>query len=134
MTCTLSNPAQRSYVVRSFIMALLCVLVTGGAAMVFRLGHPSGWPAYVVAILPAFPIMGVLVVAGLYLAEEKDEFQRAMTIQSYLGGIGLTLATTTTWGYLEDFAHAPHLSMVWIFPMFWIFTTLAIPFVWMRYR
>jgi hypothetical protein len=78
--------------------------------------------------------MGMLVVTGLYLSEEKDEFQRELMVQSLLAGIGLTLASTTVWGYLEDFTHAPHLSLVWIFPMFWIFTGLSIPFVWMRYR
>jgi hypothetical protein len=134
MTCTLSNPARRIYVVRCFVTALLCAVVTFGAAMGFRFGHLSGWPAYVVAVLPAFPIMGMLVVTGLYLAEERDDFQRDLLVQSLLGGIGLTLATTTAWGYLEDFVHAPHLSMVWIFPMFWIFTTLTTPFVWMRYK
>jgi hypothetical protein len=134
MTCTLSNTAQRSYVVRCLVTALLCVAFTTVAALSFRFGHLSGGLAYLVAILPAFPIMGMLVVTGLYLSEEKDDFQRELMVQSLLGGIGLTLATTTAWGYLEDFAHAPHLSMVWIFPMFWIFTCLAIPFVWMRYR
>jgi hypothetical protein len=134
MTCTLSSRAQRNYVVRCFGSALVCALVTAGAAMGFRFGHLTGFAAYVVAILPAFPIMGMLVVTGLYLAEEKDDFQRELLVQSLLYGIGLTLATTTTWGYLEDFVHAQHLSMVWIFPMFWIFTGLATPFVWMRYR
>ena len=134
MTCTLSNTAQRSYVVRACLAALLCVVITTGAGLGFRFGHLSGWLAYLVAVLPAFPIMGLLVVTGLYLSEEKDEFQRELLVQSLLAGIGLTLATTTVWGYLEDFAHAPHLSLVWIYPMFWVFTVLAIPFVWMRYK
>ena len=134
MTCTLSNVAQRSYVVRTFVGALLCLVFTTAAALSFRFGHPSGWLAYLIATLPAFPIMGMLVVTGLYLADEKDDFQRTLMVQSLLGGIGLTLSSTTMWGYLEDFAHAPHLSLVWIFPMFWIFTGLSIPFVWMRYR
>ncbi|UWZ82220.1 hypothetical protein [Occallatibacter riparius] len=134
MTCTLSNTAQRTYVVRTFVGALLCLVVTTGASVGFRFGHLSGPLAYLVAALPAFPIMGMLVVTGLYLSEEKDDFQRELMVQSLLAGIGLTLASTTVWGYLEDFAHAPHLSMVWIFPMFWVFTGLATPFVWMRYR
>jgi hypothetical protein len=68
------------------------------------------------------------------MAEEKDEFRRAMLIQSLLGGIGLTLSVTTVWGFLEDFSLAPHISLVWIYPMFWIFTALTSPFVWRRYR
>jgi hypothetical protein len=134
MTCTLNNAAQRTYVVRCFLTALLSIGVTAGAGLGFRFGHLTGMIAYLVAILPAFPIMGMLVVTGLYLSEEKDEFQREVMVQSLLGGIGLTLAATTVWGYLEDFTHAPHLSLVWIFPMFWIFMGVSIPFVWMRYR
>jgi hypothetical protein len=134
MICTVSNVAQRNYVVRMAIAAALCVVFTFGAAMSFRLGHVSGVLGYVIAILPAFPIMGALVGTGLYLAEETDDFQRVVMIQSLLGGIGLTLAATTVWGFLEDFTHAPHFSLVWIYPMFWIFTGLSIPFVWMRYR
>jgi hypothetical protein len=134
MTCSLSNVAQRNYVARTFLAALLCIVFTTVAALGFRFGHLSGGLAYLVAILPAFPIMGMLVVTGLYLSEEKDDFQRELMVQSLLAGIGLTLASTTVWGYLEDFTHAPHLSLVWIFPMFWIGTGIAIPFVWMRYR
>ena len=116
------------------IAAGLCVVFTFGAAMGFRYGHLSGILGYVVAVLAAFPIMGALVVSAIYLAEEKDEFQRVVMIQSLLAGIGLTLSVTTVWGYLEDFTHAPHLSLVWIYPMFWIFVAVSIPFVWMRYR
>jgi hypothetical protein len=134
MTCTTSNSAQRSYVFRMAIAAGLCVVFTFGAAMAFRFGHISGILGYVVAMLAALPIMGALVITGIYLTEEKDEFQRVVMIQSCLAGIGLTLSVTTVWGYLEDFTHAPHFSLVWIYPMFWIFTGLAIPFVWMRYR
>jgi hypothetical protein len=134
MTCTLSKMAQRNYVVRMALAAGLCVLFTAAAAMGFRFGHLSGVAGIVVAVLPAFPIMGTLVVTGLYLTEEKDDFQREVMVQSLLAGIGLTLSVATVWGYLEDFTHAPHMSLVWIYPMFWIFTGLAIPLVWMRYR
>ena len=134
MIATASNPAQRTYMVRMLIAAGLCIAFALIAKLGFRYGHASGAVAYVVAILPAFPIMGALVGTGLYMAEEKDEFRRAMLIQSLLGGIGLTLSTTTVLGFLEDFSLAPHMSLVYIYPMFWIFTALATPFVWMRYR
>ena len=58
------------------------------AALSIRFGHPPIGAAYLLAVLPAFPIMGALVVTGLYLAEEKDEFQRQLLVESVLGGIG----------------------------------------------
>ena len=134
MICTLSNVAQRNYVIRVALVSALFVLLTAAAGLGFRYGHLSGVVGVLVAIVPVFPIMGALVFTALYLAEEKDEFQRQIMVEGLLAGIGLTLSVTTLWGFLEDFTHAPHLSLTWIYPMFWIFTSLAIPFVWMRYK
>jgi hypothetical protein len=128
------NPAQRRYVLRMFVSALFSLLFASIAALSIRFGHLHGGLAYLIAILPAFPIMGALVVTGLYLAEEKDEFQRQILVESVLGGMGVTLAGTTVWGYLESFVHAPRLEAIWIYPIFWIATCVSTPFVWKRYR
>lgn len=134
MLCSINNPAQRRYIVRMGVAAALCVLFALVAALAFRFAHPAGIPAYLVAILPALPIVGALIGTGVYLGEEKDEFQRTLLVQSLLGGIGITLSATTIWGYLEDFAHAPHLDLVWVYPLFWIFVVLSMPLVILRYR
>ncbi len=89
---------------------------------------------YFVAVLPVFPIIGALVVTALYLGEEKDEFQRQVMLESLLGGMAMTLAGTTVWGYLESLANAPHLDAIWVYPIFWIATVISFPLVWMRYR
>ena len=129
-----SNPAQRRYIVRMFVSAFLSIVFSTIAALTIRFGHPHGVAAYCVAILPAFPIIGALVVTALYLAEEKDDFQRQLLLESVLGGMAITLAGTTVWGYLESMAHAPHLDAIWVYPIFWIATGLSMPFVLMRYR
>jgi len=134
MFWSIKNPAQRRFVVRMWVLAALCVLFSVVAALGFRLGHLTGVAAYLVAILPALPILGALMATGQYLAEEKDEFERNLLVQSLLGGIGGTLAATTIWGYLEDFAHAPHLHLIWIYPLFWLFVGISIPVVMRRYR
>src|SRR5580692_5581631 len=104
------NPAQRRFLIRSLVTAILTVVFAFIAAAVFRLLHPHGVVAYLVAVLPALPILGILIALGVYLSEEKDEFQRNLHVQYLLWGIGGTLAVTTVWGYLEDFAHAPRLE------------------------
>ena len=134
MLCSIKNPTERRYVIRMWIMAALCVLFSAVAAVVFRHSHPHGVLAYLVAVLPALPIMGALIYTGVYLAEEKDEFQRNLLVQCMLGGIGGTLATTTAWGYLEAFVHVPHLQTMWIFPIFWLFVGISVPVVYRRYR
>ena len=134
MYCSIKNPAERRYVIRMWVSAALCVLFSTVAALVFRLGHPHGVLAYLVAVLPALPIMGALVYTGVYLGVEKDEFQRNLLVQSLLGGTGGILAATTAWGYMEDFAHAPHADLIWVYPLFWAFAGISYGLVRLRYR
>jgi hypothetical protein len=134
MICSIKNPAERRYVIRMWISAALCVLFSLVAALVFRLSHPHGVLAYLVAVLPALPIMGALVCTGLYLGEEKDEFQRNLLVQSLLGGTGGILAVITAWGYMEDFARAPHMDLVYVYPLFWVFAGISYVVVKARYR
>src|ERR1035438_3214261 len=129
-----SSPAQGRYRVRMFVAALLCVVFAAAAAFGFRVWHLKGVVAWVVAVVSALPIVGALVWTGAYLNDEKDEFQRNLYIQAILGGIAATLATTTIWGYLEDFVRAPHLRLIWVCPMFWIFVVVAFPVIRLRYR
>jgi hypothetical protein len=130
----MKNPAQRRFVIRMWVAAGLCVLFALVTASVFISGHLRGIPAYLVAILPALPIVGALAGTGAYLGEEKDEFQRNLFVQSLLGGIGGTLAATTVWGYLEDFAHVPHLRLILVYPLFWLFVCVSYGVVRLRYR
>lgn len=134
MLCTIKGVAQRRLTYRVFGSMVLSVLFAVVAALGFRFGHLRGIPAYLVAVLPALPIIGAIVAFGVFLDEEKDEFQRNLLVQALLGGIGGTLAATTVWGNLEAFAHVPHLQAIWIYPIFWLFVGLSAPIVMLRYR
>ena len=134
MWCLSGNPVQRRFVVEMWSVAGLCILFALVTALSFRLGHLSGWLAYPVAVLPALPILWALVCTGTYLNKETDEFQRNLLVQSLLGGIGVTLAATTVWGYLEHFADIPPLDPILVYPIFWFATALSYPLVRMRYR
>jgi hypothetical protein len=134
MICSTNNPAQRRYVVRMLWAAALCILFSLVTALGFKLGHLTGVLAYLTAILPALPIIGALVVTGFYLAEENDEFQRNLLVQSLLGGMGAILSVATVWGNLEDFAHAPHMDLIWVYPFFWLFVGISYGVVAWRYR
>lgn len=134
MNCSIKNPAGRRYVIRMWVAAGLCVVFSVVAALTFRFSHPHGFFAYLFATLPALPIVGALFYTGVYLTEETDEFQRNLLVQSLLGGIGGILALETIWGNLEDLARAPHLDLVWIYPLFYLFVAISYGLVWLRYK
>jgi hypothetical protein len=134
MLCSIKSPAARRLAIRVFGTMVLNILFAVIAALGIRFGHLRGIPGYLIAVLPAIPIIGAIVAFGIFLDEEKDEFQRNLLVQALLGGTGGTLAATTVWGYLEAFMHAPHLQSIWIYPIFWLFVGLSIPVVLLRYR
>jgi hypothetical protein len=134
MICTTDNPAKRRYSARFRIVMTVYVVFLLLTVWVFKHYHPTGVAAYLLAVLPALPIVAMIVFGGLYLAEEKDEFVRNVTIQSLLWGIGGTLAITTVWGFLEDFANVPRLDLYLVFPLFWFLVGASTPFVKRRYR
>jgi hypothetical protein len=134
MICSSMNPAVRRYTRRmmtamAFYMVFLVVAVWS-----FNHRHPVGPLAYGLALLPAVPVVGILLVVGLYLAEEKDEFLRNMFIQAMVWGIGAVLAVSTVWGFLELFVPVPHLQLYLIFPMFWVVVGVAAALLQRRYR
>jgi hypothetical protein len=134
MFCSVNNPTQRRFFARFAAAMLAYILFLCPVVWGFVHFRPSGVLAYVLAVLPALPILGMLVVIGLYLAEETDEFVRNMQIQALLGGIGGTLAVVSVWGFLEDFAHAPRLDLFMVYPLFWFFVGISTALVRMRYR
>jgi len=129
-----TNPAARRYFLRfSSTMGAYVVVLIAVITYLDR-SHPTGWIVFVLAILPALPIIGIIVAVGLFLAEQKDEFQRRMLEWALLWGMGGTLATTSVWGFLEMFSHAPHITPFYVFPLFWIFVGIASVVLRLYYR
>jgi hypothetical protein len=134
LSCMPRSAARRLYVRRMLITAGLCILFSVVASLGFRFAHLHGIAGYIIAVMPALPIMGALAATGIYLAEEKDEFQRNLLVQSFLGGTGATLSIITAWGFLEDFTHISPLGLTWVYPLFWFFTAISYSIVRLRYR
>jgi len=96
--------------------------------------QPTGGLAYLCAALQSLPIVGFIVVVGFYLAEEKDDFQRAIYIQSLLWGTGATLAVTTFWGSMEKYSQVPHMDVSLVQFVFGIVMSVAAAVNAWRYR
>lgn len=98
------------------VVVLSIVYVALLFAAVLAIDHHglSGPAAYIVAILPALPIIGFFAAIGRYLLEESDEYQRLLRIRQALVATGFALSIATAWGFLESFDLAPHFDAYWI--------------------
>lgn len=134
MSCMPKDAATRKYNQRFVPTMALYAVFLCISIWIFRHHYPVGPLAYALAVLPALPILGSIVITGLYLVEQQDEFQRNLIIQSMLWGIGLTMAVLTVWGFLELLIDIPHFQAYLAYPMFWFFVGITTPIVSRRYR
>jgi hypothetical protein len=134
MSANARSPAMRRYQRRFWpLMAAYVVLIIGVSWMIKHSPPPGAW-RYLAAAAPALPLVGVIAVFGLYLREIADEFRRAVIVQSMLWALGLVLAFSTVWGFLEMLADAPHLQPWWIFPIYCVGQGVAEHIIRWRYR
>jgi hypothetical protein len=134
MFCIPEGAASRRYLYRFAPAMGLYLLFLYISVKAFRHLHPTGAFAYGLAILPALPLIATIIIVGIYLVEEQDEFQRNLFIQSVLWGIGLSMAVMTVWGFLELLAGIPHFQTYLAYPLFWTFVGAATPLLKLRYR
>ena len=87
-----------------------------GVTWLFNNQPPEGPIKLVIAVLPAAPIIGVLIVMGRYLVEEADEFLRLQHAISLLVAAGLTLSFCAVWGFLEIYHLVP---VIGVFNISW---------------
>lgn len=106
--------AYKRYNRTVIVLSLVYVALLFAAETVIRRGHLAGPLAYVVAVLPALPIIGIFAAIGRYLVEETDEYIRFLTVRQTLIACGLALSFATAWGFLESFGLAPHFDAYWI--------------------
>jgi phosphatidylserine synthase len=96
--------------------------------------EPGSWMATLLAVLLALLYIGFIVNFGLYLVEEKDEFESAIQSQSMLWAVGATMIVTSTWGVLEFFEKVRHFNPVYFMPLFCLFMSAARILIRRRYR
>lgn len=109
--------AARRYALRFLpLMGVYMVLLVAAHLLLERL-RPGGPLLYLLAVLPALPLVGVVWVLGQYIAEEQDEYVRMLAVRSMLIATGVLLAAASMWGFLEAFAGLPHVPAFYAFPL-----------------
>ena len=124
--------AGLAYNRRMLPLAAAYVVVLLGVILMHDRLHVSGPALYLIAILPALPLIGVVWALGRFLIEETDEYQRALAVRKMLVATGFLLVVATIWGFLEEFGLVAHLPAYWCF-IVWCFG-LGVGACWSKFR
>jgi uncharacterized YccA/Bax inhibitor family protein len=108
------SPAGWRYNKRVIVLSLIYAAFLIGAVYGFKHHLVSGGFAWIVAILPALPIIGIFAAIGLYLVEEQDEYVRMLMVRQTLWASGFSLSIATVWGFLESFELVNHVEVYWV--------------------
>ncbi|WP_232492617.1 hypothetical protein [Novosphingobium kaempferiae] len=131
--CGSLSPATRRYNRRAMAwsfayMVLLFVAIAGAKA------GANGALLWLLAVLPALPILYLLWAMARYLVEETDEYLRMRVVTAALWATGLLLGLATLWGFLETFRLVPHVAGWAAIPVWAIGLGLGSAFVRWRER
>jgi hypothetical protein len=114
------SPAWKRYNWRMIWLWLLYAAFLLVAVYAFKHRLLGGPGAYLVAALPALPIIGVFATVGRYLVEEQDEYLRMLMVRQTLWASGFALSLATIWGFLESFDLVDHIEAYYI-AVIWFF-------------
>ena len=85
-----------------------------GAVYGFKHELIPGGLKYLVAVLPALPVIGIFAAMGRYLVEEQDEYVRMLMVRQTLWASGFALSAATVWGFLQNFDLLGPVDGYWI--------------------
>ncbi len=106
--CGNVSPAIMAYNRRMLIWSFAYMVALFGAITVYNQWKPSGPILWIIAIIPALPIVYFVWSLGRYLIEETDEYIRMTQVSAALFATGWLLVLATFWGFLESFGVAVH--------------------------
>jgi len=104
--CKVAIPSMIGYLISTFVVTLI----------IRRLELPVG-ANITLAIIPALFILWLIWGHGRWIFE-TDEYERFRQIRGVLIGVGLTLAITSIWGFMEMLVDAPKFPVFYIFVLF----------------
>ena len=102
----MNKPSLMTAVMKRFLWRVLgltgAYLAAILLASMYLTRHPSvGVGLYALSLVPAVPVLVVIVSVGVYLRDEKDEYLRWITVKSLLWASGITLTAATVASFLD---------------------------------
>lgn len=119
--------AHRRYLLRTLAFMAGYVAINGGA-IAGAFDDIRGPGAWALGLAVAAPVAGQ-IWATLALMRDSDEFVRALTAKRFILASGLAMAIFSAWGFVESYAHAPHVPGWAVYPLFWAAFGVVSPFV-----
>ena len=108
------SPAMRRYNRDIVILSLAYAVLLIGAVFTFKHHLVSGLPSYLIAVLPALPIIGMFAAIGRLLADERDEYLRMLLVRQTLVATAFALSIATVWGVMESFEVVGHVESYYV--------------------
>ena len=128
------RPAMRRFSNRLALTMVAYFLILLATTEAYRNNLASGPLGYLLAVLPAAPIVGIFLIYGRYFQDETDEVLGQIVMTSLVWSGALTLCEATVWGFLETFGKVPHLWL-WVVPIaFFAQQAVTGPLAGRRYR
>ncbi|WP_114521304.1 hypothetical protein [Altererythrobacter sp. ZODW24] len=115
--CGTISPAIATYTKGIMITSFAYIVGLGIAVSMNNRMELTGITAFLIALLPVIPILGMVYVMGKYLIDEKDEYLRHRAMIANVVGLGAVLSIGSFWGFLETFEIVPHVPGWWSVPI-----------------
>ena len=109
--------AKRRYLRDMVVAGALYVTFVFAAALAIRNFDLPQWALVGLALLPVAPALMMLRAYLVHLSA-MDEFQRRLQIDALTMSAGLVMFSTFAYGFLEEWARFPPISLIWVFPVF----------------
>lgn len=109
----------------SFMGAYVAVNLAAITGAFDGMKSPGTWAF---ALVVAAPVIGH-IWAFLVWMRDSDEFLRTLAAKRFIVATGVMLAITSTWGFMELYAKAPHISAAMVYPLLWAAFAGVTPFI-----
>jgi hypothetical protein len=128
------KPAAKQYLIE-FGSAMLLYVVTMLFIMppLFERIDSEGLLIWFAALIPMLPV-ALIVTAIVRFFRRQDELNQRIMGESHLISGMITIFASFAYGFLEIYAGAPALPMIWVLPVFWAMLIPITPLVSRRYR
>lgn len=128
------RPALKKYLIEfgGAMLLYAATLLFVVPALLERAGNVSAL-VWLIALLPMIPVALIVLAIVRFFRSQDELYQRVM------GEVHMIAAMTTifgsfAYGFLESYADAPAIPIIFILPAFFALQIPVAPLVWKRYR